>query len=50
MNKDLKNKIRLNRLTGKSMRICRFALHYNHGDFNKAYKMLVDNDMEVDRR
>jgi hypothetical protein len=45
-----KNEIELHRLTGKSIRCCRFALSYNHGHFGRAQKMLSDNDQEGDKR
>lgn len=45
-----KNEIELRRLTGKSIRCCRFALSCNHGHFGRAQKMLSDNDQEGDKR
>ncbi len=45
-----KEEIRLHRLTGKSIRCCRFALRYNRGNIRRAYNMLTDDDQEADRR
>lgn len=46
-----KNELKLSRLTGKSIGCCRFALHYNYGNFGRALKMLsADQDQEGDKR
>lgn len=45
-----REELELRRLTGKSIRCCRFALAYNRGNFGKAHDMLSDNDSEGDKR